>query len=491
MKKYILLCLMLGLGAGYAYSWTFLTEAENRARGLMLPKLVDKQGNMQACIQEERAWFSAEDRQEKMDTFQKICNRKFSEYEEYKKCIDEYIQKYNEDVERFKQLYQETEPMVSQIYTEWVTGVRQTIMRAGRSEEFRDVLNLLPSQVTFSFFNEPAKADKTVVLCDRNRSNEAIDLFLSISMNDDVYYYNGVQDNLGATDTSSSPRRNTIKFAPASNKELRPWALDVLLHEAGHTLGLSEMYQANNPYDSKVFTMDKFQQRNNKIPSVMNKAKYAGAIRGQDLSYVKRENKVTCDDVDGIINIMDHYFPKRMSERRTQGWLSLCPNQKIAYAYSLPFEVTDAEIARQKAFMAGGRQGVAPLQGHALEVAKSGAAVDERLAQEAAAAEQKDKEQRAKREKEQLKQALEDAAITQKAEREMKKAQAKTSKYGYECPVCHQEFEQGDPVVTKCSSKSNETTRRCVKIHSHCKESFPGFDKIGKSYISIQPKPKK
>lgn len=500
MKKILVTYVLFSVCVLSAHSWTFLREAENRDTRLMLPKIIDKQGQVQACIQDESKKYTQQSRNASVthyrDQLMKHAQNADAHMsrDEFKSKMIVFENKYQDKFDTFKMMYYWTETALQKIYNEWFDSVRSYINSAGRAEEFSDILNLLPQQVKFTFFNEPTKDAKFLVSCDRNSSNTDIDLFVELRETDYNDRYGGSRENLGTCDTQT--RRNVISFEP-SDKFSGP-AQDTLLHEVGHSLGLSEMYIDGNCYDSSIFTMDTFQKRDGqKVHSAMNDGYRVLSQEGQS----KRERKVECDDVDGIINIMDHYYGDKMSNRRTKGWMSLCKNRKIAYAYALPFSVTEDEIIAHKQFVSNGYKGSNPFASKIKYVAQKAANVDEQLADKLAREEAKRREDEAARLAAAARDSINTQNINRQVEQKIKKDEDDLHKkeadraagkpgsfFEYECPVCHQSFKSDDMLKARITTKTDPKTgkKKVVSktiIHEHCNASWPGMKSIEEKYI--------
>ena len=469
MKKVLTICILFSICILSAHAWTFLQDAQNRDPRLMLPKIINKKGRVQACIQDEYKQYTQQARNSDIQQYRDALMRRAKktgtplDRETYQAKMTAYETKYQAKFDDFKQMYYWTESALQQVYNEWFSGVRGYIRASGREQEFADVLNLLPNEVQFTFFNRPAAQDQALVSCDRNNSNTDIDLFLNLRQNNDNdNQYGTDRENMGTCSTQK--RRNLITFEP-SKKYSGP-ATDVLLHEAGHSLGLSEMYLNGNRYDSSIFNMDAFQKRDgSQVPSAMNDGfRIIGSV-----NETKRSRKVQCDDADGIINIIDHYYGQKMSKRRTDGWMSLCKNRKIAYAYGLPFAVTDEEIEAHNRFVANGYQGPNPFATKIEAVAGKATAVERELADKLQAQRQRALEEEAERQRKAVADSLATLKENARVEKEMAHMQRHEAnigeEYGKTCPVCHQEIDGTS--ATRIGIKGKHTV-----VHNACLSTY-------------------
>lgn len=447
MKKIIIVIIILMQCALSANAWIFLKQAEDKAQGFTLLKLVDKQGNLRVCMEE----FSA-----------------------------------NWRTEANVQLYHEVEQMVREGYNEWLKAVRTQIEKTNRRDEFKDVLALLPKEVNLVFVNEPTALKKITF---RNQEVEmypsCTDMYayqnkvdLIIRFKDAPEFYNGE-----CATTSNGKFRDAITFFPdGSTVGNYNRSMDDLVHEIGHTLGLSDMYKksVSRGYNSAVYTMKKqnLEPEQFRVKSIMN-------VEGNcDIDFKEdrqRANIITCDDIDGVINLVDHYYPQKTAARRTTGWLSLCSNKKIAYAYSLPFSVSEEEQQLQRNFVRRGRIGTSPLAAQIKQVKQTAAQNADKLAAQQKNLEEQAQKQAQERVLKEFQQAQADSVQNKKAQVQIDKMNK--SLWGKECPICHQPISADETPVDKAFRDKQTGKRGAIAVHQHCAASVKGLKGINERYI--------
>lgn len=476
LKQLLVFILVLVFCPVYSNAWTFLKRAEDRSARLILPKIIDKQGKLQACIQSEFGSYTPE---EWVETRKNCRKEYYSSEEKYNACLEEYRKSF----QKFLKDYYLAYTMLGSIYNEWLEGIRRFIRQSGREKEFADILRLLPTEISFAIVNEPKEGDDYITSCKTHRTNTQVDLFLNVSGDDFTYEggaylsENGQGKVLGRCNVTSQTRA-IIYFTPS--EKYSGAAADVLLHEVGHTLGLSEMY-GSSASDSSIYTMGEFQVRGTgkgTTPSAMQGV-YGYVIDNTGELRKERSSRVTCDDVDGIINLLDHYYGDKMSKRRTEGWLSLCPNKKIGYAFSLPFQVTDKEIADHENFIRKGYAGYNPFTDQIAKVAKKTAEFDKEFAAKLAEEKARKSQKEAERIKEELKVQRENEKENRRVEEYLNRDKAmKEEEATHLCAVCGEVVHHKDGKILN-SSKSG----RFVYIHNSCRGRFLGMSKVDKKYI--------
>lgn len=461
MKKFFSFCMLLLL-AMPASAWVFLADTQKKVPGVLLPKIINQQGqNIRVC----------------MDVLD-----------------DNDRSMYNNPAQRTLALthYNAVKPFLAPAYKTWFDTLRSTIINSGRQTEFADVLALLPKQdVSFVFINPEASP------C-IDDSKQDLYIRLDPILLDEHEAYMRVHNNF----SSMTLFQNSHKI---------PDLLKLtILHESGHTLGLGDMYgeKENASYNSKFYSMASIQKLST-ISSCMNK-NCSGDIEkrtvietsqrlGEKDSWRSLEKEVilfhpysneslTCDDMDGLVNVLDFYFPEKMSARRTQGWLSFCPNKNVAYVASLPVVLTEQDKADFSQFIAQGRQGSFPIV-QKLQAARQRAEHTERLAAQAR------EQQRMQEQQKQVQDSLAAAIANQQKEQEY---QAKLNQYQSrpqvpnECPVCHKPLLSGYVsynAVRLCDRDENGHIRLgCIFIHQGCKGDLKYKSKLQEFIKSLDPK---
>ncbi|MBR5609735.1 MAG: hypothetical protein IKW63_05755 [Elusimicrobiaceae bacterium] len=321
MKK-LFIFLVLFLLSAPAFAWVFTTEAvEWDRKSILLDKLVSGEP-LGVCIHIEG----------------RDCSSSST-------CAD---------------IHSSTRAVFEAAYQNWFDTLRASILHSGRKDEFADILALIPIKLNFTYYNGP---ENNFVSCAYRSFGETyprINLILQPFFKLVEYapggrIQGGNYNNAGTTGMAKpilsfhynakdfglygyplkNGQKNTENRIISSNQS----SYHTMQHELGHTLGLGDLYKeaVNNSYNSRLYTTNKI------IPGP------------QTLAIMSREVGLTCDDMDGLINLLDHYFADsrlKNSVRRQKGWLSLCSDRNIAYAYGLPFRVTEEEKAQYKAFAA-------------------------------------------------------------------------------------------------------------------------------------------
>ena len=257
-------------------------------------------------------------------------------------------------------IHSSTRAVFEAAYQNWFDTLRASIEHSGRHAEFADILSLIPRKLNFTYYNGPENNFASCAYRSFGETYPRINLILQPFFKLVEYapggrIQGGNYNKVGTTGMAKpilsfhynaedfglygyplkNGQKNTENRIVSSNQS----SYHTMQHELGHTLGLGDLYKeaVNNSYNSRLYTTNKI------IPGP------------QTLAIMSREVGLTCDDMDGLINLLDHYFADsrlKNSVRRQKGWLSLCSDRNIAYAYGLPFSVTEEEKAQYKAFAA-------------------------------------------------------------------------------------------------------------------------------------------
>ena len=187
--------------------------------------------------------------------------------------------------------------IISAAYAQWFSEPARLIRRAGREEEFADVLPLLERGIKVQFADKEEDSDIRIYIIPLKQVQQAcgsaaagcfsLEPFLLIYMPEDNFLR---------------------KLASSGRMSLQ----SISLHEIGHSLGLSDQY---------------LQGRSQNSHSV-----YSGPEPSQ--SAMRSNNKLTCDDADGIINLID--ITRGTSRGGAEGWRSLCKKSDVYYANGAP-----------------------------------------------------------------------------------------------------------------------------------------------------------
>jgi len=184
--------------------------------------------------------------------------------------------------------------LFAQSVKKWPKEVARLIEQSGHADEFQDVLPILKRGITVA---EVA-------------ANEEPDVYL------DAY----------ATSSKDTCSKHALAcFRAKGEKEAyaeilvydlaRDNGLEaLLLHEIGHYYGLSDQYASARKNSHAEYSSN----ANQKEGAIMNNA-----------------DKITCDDADGFINLLDLFRSKRNNgrfpERSEKGWTSLCGSTPNTY----------------------------------------------------------------------------------------------------------------------------------------------------------------
>lgn len=186
--------------------------------------------------------------------------------------------------------YEKLGRMIVDLYNDWFSNAARRIKRAGREEEFADILPILQKGVSVHITEEGR--DLNVIFmplkevqrkCGRGTGGcytlEAVpDIYLPI--NDGLLKF--------------------LSFGGENKKRIGT-------HEIGHSLGFSDQY---------------FQAR------LINSDEMYGSVEERE-TIMEHAGHLTCDDADGIINLID--ITKGTSRGGDKGWKSLCPRSKEYY----------------------------------------------------------------------------------------------------------------------------------------------------------------
>ena len=334
MKKFLAFFFLIFL-SGSSFAWVFTTEAvELDTKGILLDKLISDR-HLGVCIHVRH------------DDAGYDCSSSA--------CAD---------------MHTSTKVLFERTYQAWFDALRGTIESSGRRSEFADILPLIPQKLNFTYFNGPennfASCDYYTFGADFANIDLIVMPFTSLTeiggfKTGGRYIKAGAPDKGRAKATLMfyySQGNFGLSFYPLKNGKKNDQHTGIsnissyhfMQHEMGHSLGLGDQYAqaVHNEYNSRSYTTHKL------LPGPQT-----DSIMNESIS-------PTCDDMDGLVNLLDHYYGETLlknSIRRQKGWLSFCQDKKIAYAYGLPFAVTEQEKARYQDFASlGGYAGVEQFQ---------------------------------------------------------------------------------------------------------------------------------
>ena len=188
------------------------------------------------------------------------------------------------------------EQMIAQNYNKWFEQTAKIIRSSGREREFADVLKILDRGIKVVFLPPQAQVDVRFYIVPfssvRQRCGEgAGGCYIPMKKEGDVPAIYLPKDQFLLKTLSLG--RATTRF--------------IGLHEIGHSLGLSDQYK--------------------KARNSTTHRRYASAETGK--SIMNHSTSITCDDADGIVNLID--IAQGTARGGDKGWKSLCPKSKDYY----------------------------------------------------------------------------------------------------------------------------------------------------------------
>lgn len=203
----------------------------------------------------------------------------------------------------------EYQQMVVHGYNEWMHATARIIREAKREEEFSDLLPVLDRGVTIQF--EPVGKDIQ---------------FLFVSQQEVVENCGGNRHVVGCYRWDEEVP--TI-FLPESKRRAA-----VGLHEMGHSLGFSDSYDYDRLRASQKYG--------------------SSLIQKSIMGFSGESNKITCDDADGLINLIDIALGNT-DRGGSGGWKSLCPKSPEYYingksGLGSPFRIENTEYQEFKLY---------------------------------------------------------------------------------------------------------------------------------------------
>lgn len=193
----------------------------------------------------------------------------------------------------------EYEKLIAAEYARWFAYPAQLIRKAGREEEFADVLPVLDRGIDVQFVQEESKADIGFYIFSAKRVGE-------ICREPAIGCYIKRDNEMPRIFVPSN------QFIPQTLSFGKRSARYIALHEIGHSLGLSDQYkQSRNKNTHMIYSTQETPK------SVMN-----------------RNVRLTCDDADGMINLID--ISRGSSRGGEFGWRSLCAKSDDYYIQGMP-----------------------------------------------------------------------------------------------------------------------------------------------------------
>lgn len=188
---------------------------------------------------------------------------------------------------------------IEQAYNQWFSYPARLIRQSGREEEFADILPLLDKGIQVEFGDDSTQADIAISVlpfalmrricgpssygCYKRPENSAPQIII----------------------TEDKWLSKVLSFGQGGAKYL-------FLHETGHSLGLSDQYeQARSSTSHTIYSTE------DNRSAVMNRSLH-----------------LTCDDADGMINLID--LTRGSSRGGDFGWRSLCKKSDVYYVHGAP-----------------------------------------------------------------------------------------------------------------------------------------------------------
>lgn len=186
---------------------------------------------------------------------------------------------------------------VQEAYNSWFLYTAKEIQKARREQEFADILPTLEKGIPLQFVS--SEEDISVEFVDREEIS-----WLCDSKNAGACYVFGGRE-IPVIYVPKNPKRAGINpFTQSAGKVF----FANLTHEIGHSLGFSDQYIMAR--DSNTHTVYRGE---NTDKTIMN----------------SRSLSLTCDDADGVINLID--ITRKNKRGGQRGWRSLCKKSTAYY----------------------------------------------------------------------------------------------------------------------------------------------------------------
>ena len=212
--------------------------------------------------------------------------------------------------ERIKRAKNKTVSVLQEWFTTAVKyidpSVKNALTKEDRTEEFADILPFLRKKITKR---------------DAQSEDPEVDLILTIANSQDT-----LEDYCGKGSAA-------CEFGGEEDGVIQIVVLDktstaTYRHEMGHALGLADLYKKG-------------------LKENGDKHIHSSDIHGRASVMRDDGNTITCDDIDGFINLID-LWTANPSERVTQGWRSLCPDSDEYYRNGNSVGKKEMKERRQK-----------------------------------------------------------------------------------------------------------------------------------------------
>lgn len=216
-------------------------------------------------------------------------------------------------IDNFSSVSDETvSSRVEQAFNEWMGNTYKYIRKSSRTKEFEDLKDILTRPVKLN------KVDCGYLAYDKEEdipsALKEVNKQRTVPASEDIRF---IFVNQGkSADCSRGSSTGCHRGGQKTSKGFIPQQIQViatnegystLLHEVGHSLGLSDQYLSarSNSYELYGSSMVN--------PSIMDDAQ-----------------TIKCDDAEGIINVLDCVVFKK-ARGGQEGWHSICPGSKDVY----------------------------------------------------------------------------------------------------------------------------------------------------------------
>lgn len=229
----------------------------------------------------------------------------------------------------------------------WFSGTRQVLQNSGRTQEFADVLAVLPQRVQLNLVNPNSQTcdglsyDLLITGSDRNEMIGATSQMVAQgTARPSLRGGNAWQIMLPTQGISKelyleSLPKDEIRAIPVM---ARPHTENVALHETGHLLGLADQYRVSGaPGGTNAHAQYSLLNFEN-IFALRSAMRESG---GSALAF-------SCDDAEGLIHAADFILRAegKKSPRLQNGWADLC-GRNYVYINGLPVRAKDAASAKR------------------------------------------------------------------------------------------------------------------------------------------------
>ena len=201
---------------------------------------------------------------------------------------------------------------VEQSFNDWMKNTYKYIRKSGRAKEFEDLKDTLTrpvklNEVKCGYLAYDKEEDIPAALKEINKQRTA-------PSTEDIrfiFFNQGTSAGCSSKSATGCHRSGykTLKgFIPQQIQVLAAnEGYNTLLHEVGHSLGLSDQYLSARGNSSAAYGSSTIN------PSIMDD-----------------EDTIKCDDAEGIINVLDCIVLDK-SRGGEEGWRSICPGSKDIY----------------------------------------------------------------------------------------------------------------------------------------------------------------